>query len=258
MKRNGFTLPELLIALVITSVLIASVIGFFVAQKRVLKQEEASASMDATLRIGLARISSKLREAGYGMPDDNNLSAWVPWVTGFIANPNIRNGTASAPDSIDIASCQNDATATITSDISKSSTTLSLTDTSLVNTAQRRLIFIGNREPAHVVWVGTDITVDTNPVEVNYQGVTRQYFSNTPICRVDVITFAVDVTNNWLTVDKNDGSGAVNLLDNVIDLQIDTVTAGRQYRVNLTVQSPNPDPGSPLTRSASTLVTRRN
>jgi type IV pilus assembly protein PilW len=64
-SQTGFTLVELLIALAIGSVLLASMVGFYLSQKRAYDLREQVAEMQQNVRSGLALLTREIRMAGY-------------------------------------------------------------------------------------------------------------------------------------------------------------------------------------------------
>lgn len=63
--QTGFTLVELLIALAISAVLLASMMGFYLGQKRAYDLREQVAEMHQNVRSGLALLTREIRMAGY-------------------------------------------------------------------------------------------------------------------------------------------------------------------------------------------------
>lgn len=260
-KQYGLSLVEILITLVIVSLVLGGASGFFISNKRLILQENLSSDVEANLRLAKSRIADSLRAAGYGVPDAN-LASWTPWVTGFSANPLVTDGTGTDPDTLSIANCSSQSVAVLTAAANASDTTLSVDDTSLLDTADRRLMLIDTSENAWVTNVtsSTSIDIDTDPATVGNQGLANAYPIGTPICRVDVLTFDIDTSNNYLRLNKNDGSGAQPLVDRIVDLQVESLSAGVQYRITLTARSDNKDPETNafVTRGITSVVTLKN
>jgi type IV pilus assembly protein PilW len=63
--QAGFTLVELLIALAISSVLLASMVGWYLGQKRTYDLREQVSEMQQNVRSGLALLTREIRMAGY-------------------------------------------------------------------------------------------------------------------------------------------------------------------------------------------------
>ena len=106
-----------------------------------------------------------------------------------------------------------------------------------------------------------EVPIDTNPTITGPQGVSRAYAVSTPICRVDVVTYSVDTTNNKLMRDDNQGAGAQSIMDGISNMKINAVTGGAttKYQITLTARSSLPDPTvlATTTRSLSSTATAR-
>ncbi|MGH7858233.1 MAG: prepilin-type N-terminal cleavage/methylation domain-containing protein [Candidatus Binatia bacterium] len=260
----GFSLTELLVAMLMMMLVMVAVVGAFTAQNRTHIQQAESVALEENLRMGVGTVADELRRAGYGLPPIF-LSAWVPWVSGFTTNPRIVQGSGSNPDSLSVASCTASAVATLSANVAKDATSLTLSSTSGLNTTNRRLIRIGATENAHVKSVsGSSVTIDTDPGRSSNQGLSRGYPAGTPICRVDVVTFdvATDASTGVpaLRLNRNQGAGTEPVVEGISDFQATTIESGRRYAITLTARSERNDPllGSFLTRQMSTGVTLKN
>src|SRR4030043_731514 len=65
-KKNGLTLIELLIALVLSSILIAALYRVFISQQRIYMVQDQVADMQQNVRIALGQMTKEIRMAGYG------------------------------------------------------------------------------------------------------------------------------------------------------------------------------------------------
>lgn len=259
-KEAGFTLIELFVASSLLLVVMAGISSFYIAHKSALIREELQRSVDINLKAGMAIITRELRNAGYCLPK-GNLSAWIPWVTGFVSNPTIIEGTGSDPDTISVARCTSQPVTTLSTS-SGTGTSLSLDGTTEVNNDQGRMLWIGTQEHAHVTKVEDErkVYIDTDPMTPYLQTVEMDHPAGTPVHRVDVWTYTVDTETNRLRVDRNDGRNPETLLTGIKDLQIETLSTGERYRVTLTAQSEkeNPRTGEFFERRMSGIVNVRN
>src|SRR5262249_6904097 len=117
-------------------------------------------------------------------------------------------------------------------------------------------------ENATITSVGdSTVVIDTSPTTAGNQGLARSYPSATPICRVDVSTYTIstDGSVNALTLNSNQGSGAISAADSITGLTVSLVSS-KQYSVTLTAQSETMDPVTRayLTRSLTSNVTLKN
>jgi type II secretory pathway pseudopilin PulG len=267
-KSAGVTLTELLVAILVMSLAMTGAIGFFISHKRVITEQDLSATLAANLRVAMEKLSYDLRGAGYWVP--STLTGWFPWVPGFIANPMITQGaggapatTAGGPDTLYVARCTPQPVALLSANAAVSDTSLTLNSTTALDATNRRFIFIGDSEPAQIQSVtGTTITIDTNPATAGNQGLAKAYVTGAPICRVDVVTWSVDTTKSTLNRNDNQGGGAQPVVDGITNLQIIAI-AGEiktRYQVELTGRSAGSDPltGSPMERKLTSSVSLKN
>ena len=264
-KNSGFSLIEIFISLAIYGTVVSGVVSYLSTNKRVNRQVDIDATMEANLRIGMDRVVGSIRNAGYGIPD-SGLDLWLPWIPPGFTNQAIvitDGNTASDPDIISVASCTSKPVMTLTTAASPGDTPLIVDDTSLVNTGEKLLISIDESEFAHIynvnattktLLIDTDVTTHHT---VSAEGVTKGYFVGAEICRVDVTTF--DIDSNKLRRDKNHGAGPERLVDEIVDMQIETITPDLQYKVTLTARSDRKgSDGVFPSRSLTTFVTLKN
>jgi prepilin-type N-terminal cleavage/methylation domain-containing protein len=267
-RVRGFTLLELLVSMVATSIMMAGLIQFFLIQGRTHAREEQRLGMDENLRVAAAMITDSLRNARYAAP--TNVSTWITWVSGMNANPKLtQGGSSSIPDAISVAGCFKEPVASLSAPyvVGVTGTTLSVTPTGTLSndldTGSKSLIRIGEGTTAEFATVtgasGSTINISaalSNP----HWGSTSSGGAN--ICRVDVITYSVatDSTTGVPRLMRNDnqGAGAQPVAEGISNMKI-TVT-GRQYTITLSGRSELRDPisGSWLTRNLQTTVSRRN
>jgi prepilin-type N-terminal cleavage/methylation domain-containing protein len=80
-KNKGVTLIELLIALVMSSILIAAIYSVFISQQKSYVVQEQVVDMQQNVRISISRMMSEIRMAGFGNVDA--LLERVDGVNGF-------------------------------------------------------------------------------------------------------------------------------------------------------------------------------
>jgi type II secretory pathway pseudopilin PulG len=265
--QRGFSVLGLLVALGLTALLAAAAMRMLSTQTEVHVQQDLAMQLEQNLRVGLDRIGDTMRSAGAAVPK-SNLSTWIPWVSGFTANPLVR----SSPTRIDVASCTDLPVVTLSAAAAANATTLTLasdvpgkTIAQLLDTGSRRLITINDAEFAHVVGVGDgSVSIDTNPALSGQQGLSRRYPAGTTICRVDVTSFALTMNSSLgryqLTRDLNQGAGAETLADSITAMQVTTLVAGREFVVQLTGRSErvNPMSDTSLERVLDSRIRLRN
>jgi type IV pilus assembly protein PilW len=85
--QNGFTIIEVMIAMVISSVLITAVYQTFHSQQRSYTMQNEAAAMEQNLRGSLYLLTKELRSAGYNPQHENNDN--FRFVTSFPAPNNL-------------------------------------------------------------------------------------------------------------------------------------------------------------------------
>jgi prepilin-type N-terminal cleavage/methylation domain-containing protein len=240
-RLSGFSLTELMVALVVTSLAMVSVISFHVGNKVRASSEELKIEVQQNLRLALDRVLSSLRNSNYGIPT-GGITPWINWVGGFNANPLV---TAGPPPTISVASCGLQPTTTLANSVPVGSTSLVLGSAAEFNATTKRMLYIDDFESAIVRAVGSNtITIDTDPMTAGNQGTVRAYPAGTTICRVDVTTYSINSARRTLRMDLNQGAGPVELADGITDMSVVVATGGAQlqYTVTLTGQSSKKDP----------------
>ncbi len=237
-KNTGFTLIELLVSITVMSVIMAAMVSTFVTESRTSGQQERLVQMEANLRAATLIVGESIRNAGFGVPN-GNLAQWITTVPGFTNFP-VRI-TGASPTTLDVASCTSQPVAWLTAAPLAGATVLTVNPTAPFQT--NNLIWIGFSQFARVTGVGGTLTIDTNPVSAGNQGLNRPFPQNTPLCRVDVSTFTVD-TANQLWVNRYANGGLQLLAEDISNLQVTTITAGRRYQLAITGQTTNINTGA--------------
>jgi prepilin-type N-terminal cleavage/methylation domain-containing protein len=255
-SSRGFTLVEILVALVITSILATAIYSFFIGQHHAYTVQDQVIEMEQNARAAMDMIRRDLRMAGYhAMGDDliNHLSDFVP--SSFIptspvtvnldANPKISEGSGTDPDVITFLSVLptgNNPT-DLSSDVSSGSTQLTLT----LNTTQTDdqynvgdMIHIGTTSEYATIKAisGSTLTIDTNPADTGgNQGVAENYAAGTPIGEIYAVSYAVFNDDNDPSYNKHDpghpvlkrnanGGGFQPVAENITDMQLRHLGSG--------------------------------
>ena len=77
--RAGFTIFEVLAALLLLSVAMVGVVLAFANYSRRYAQQDLRMTLDQNLRQGMDMMGDTLRTAGYGVPGAS-LANWITWV----------------------------------------------------------------------------------------------------------------------------------------------------------------------------------
>lgn len=260
-RERAFALPELLAALLISSVLLVGVMDTLRTQHRIRLSQDVAVATDQSLRVASNVIADALRTAGYGVPRIA-LTSWVPWVSGFNTNPKITTG---ATDVLRVAGVLRAPVTQLTAPAIQGATVLTVATlpAGTLDTNRKRLILIGGTQHAHVkAATAVSLTIDTNPLVSGNQGLPRAFPLNTTIRRIDVQTFdiATDANGPFLRRDENHGSGPQGIVEGIEDLGVQTIVAGREYDLTLSARSDRLDPitNAYLFRAFRTRVRMRN
>lgn len=263
-NRHGFTLVEILVALVISSLLATAIYSFFIGQHHAYTVQDQVIEMEQNARAAMDMIRKELRMAGYhAMGDDliNNLSDFVP--SSFIptvpitvnldANPKISDGSGTEPDVITFLSVvptSNNPT-TLSTAVSAGSNQITLALTATQTGDQYNvgdMIHIGSTSEYATVSAisGNTLTIDTNPGDAgSNQGLAQGYAAGTPIGEIYVVSYAVFNEDNDPSFARHNpghpvlkrkvnGAGFMPVAENITDMQLLHLGSGE---IQLTLSS---------------------
>lgn len=265
-KESGFTLVELLISMTIGLIILTALSSTFLMQRKIYDVQEQIVEMVQTARAAIDMMTREIRMAGYGAPT-SDLSTWIDWVPSptptINANPTIEEG-GSAPDIIHIVGCFNSSLASLSASASSGTTLLTLqnaTEAGEFNTDKKKLISIDGLENAIITDISdSTLTIDTDPIADDNQGLSRDYGVDTPIYLVKVIGYSIVEENNTpiLKRNENTGGGRQPLAENIEDLQISQ--SGNSINVSLTARTSkfDSDYGGYRTHTLTSFITPRN
>ncbi len=254
-QEEGFTLVEILIAMLIFAIVSSGVLAFFLTIKRTAEAEDISSNLTANLRIANQRIVTSIRNAGYGLPKTNQAN-WIPWLAGYTGGSVvITEGAGSDPDTVTLIGCTLSEITSISTATVADTAILPVNSTSGFNTASKRTLMIDDAVHAQVVFVGTDqLTIDSDPVTSGTQTLAKPYPAGTPICRVDVVSYTVDTQTLTLQRDLHDGNGYRVVVNEISDLQVATEIPGERYSITLTALSQRRNPITGMFPTTSTKI----
>lgn len=266
--NRGFTAIEILVSMVLVGLILAGVLRMFSSHSGIFAQQAVTVDVEQNLRAAMELLTEQMALSGGYLAATADVSRWVPWVPGFTANPTI----AGTPTKVSIMTMTPAPVAYVnkreTSKQTKIELRSAIAGTSLsdvIDTNTKRLIVFGDEQAAIVrSATATEVTIDTDPVAAGNQGLLRSYPQDTPVFRVDVSTYSIELDpvsrRPQLRVNYNQGGGSVPVAEGISAMQIEALTAGRTYRVTLTGTSDIPDPrtGTPVSRTRSSTVAIRN
>lgn len=216
-KNKGITLIELLVALVISTLLIAGLYRTLIGQQKTYVVQEQVVDMQQNVRAAINRMMTEIRMAGFG-----NVSMVLP-VT-FGAKPpftNVLNLDNPAAGALTII-CATGGTATLTvagSGGQNQVTVSTLTDDKgnpLFDTGNRKYVSIGGLES----YIITSIDNGTKTITLN-ASLIYNHPIGTPVFTIKALSYQVAVVDGIPTLlrDENLGDGALPQADGIQNLQ---------------------------------------
>jgi prepilin-type N-terminal cleavage/methylation domain-containing protein len=258
----GFTVIEMLVALLIGAVVVGGTLKTLGSQSRAHDQQKMLLAMEQNLRVATDVLGDEIQFTNVGVPRFS-VDTWIPWVPGFTSNPTL----TTSPRTFSVASATTYPVARLKSRVAQNDTVLQVVSAvegktvgELLNTNQKRLISIDGEVFAHVMNVGANsLTINTQPGSKKNVGMPLSYPETTPIYRVDVRTYSVETNpatgSLALMISHNDGSPKWAIAEGISMLTVAPVGGEPvSYRLTMTASAERPDPltGLPLTRTMST------
>jgi type IV pilus assembly protein PilW len=263
---SGFTLIEILVALLITSILTVAIYSFFVGQHHAYTVQDQVIEMEQNARAAMDMIRRDLRMAGYhAMGDDliNNLSDFVnvsfiptsPVTVNLDANPKISEGSGTDPDMITFLSVlpttNNPTILKEKADIGDTYIIVDLTkskgedqykvgDMLHLGTCSdyARIDNIEFVDLPLETYQYTKLSIDTNPTDSSTNsGLSRSYEAGVAVGEIYVVSYAVFNDDNDSSYDKHDpghpvlkrkanGGGFQPVAENITDMQLQHLGSG--------------------------------
>jgi|GEM_PF-1106360 len=260
--QRGLTLPELLMALVTSGILLGAMVSSFISQQKTYAMQEQASEMTLSARAALDMIIRDIRTTGYGVPT-SGLEQWIDWVYDgegtliqFTEPIHIMQQENEA-DTLMLVGCFDAPIARLQADADVGDDRLYLRydrRTTAFNPTQRKIFYLGRNENGIVTDTPSQsrrrssIGIDTDPETPGNQGVDWHYSGGEDILELlKVVTYAIKIDHvNYeaptpiLTRDENMGGGAQPVAEHVEDLRI--TRNGDTLTVALTVRTATPAP----------------
>ncbi len=248
-KEKGITLIELLVALGISSLLLAGIYRTFINQQKTFVVQEQVADMQQNMRAAIDHMMKEIRMAGFG-----NLSKVMPVTIGITTYNNVVNWNTPTAGALTILSATG-GIATLTASASEGQnqiTVSTLTDASgnsLFDTGNKKYISVGGLES----YVITSIDNGTKTITLN-GSLAYNHPLETPVFNIRALSYQVASVNGIPTLlrDENMGDGALPQADGIDNLQFTYLDAAgnptanppdiRIIRVTLTARAERQDP----------------
>jgi prepilin-type N-terminal cleavage/methylation domain-containing protein len=201
-KKNGLTLIELLIALVLSSILIAVLYQIFVSQQKTYTVQDQVADMQQNIRVAIDQMTREIRMAGYG----GDMLAIFGNINGFT------NIITPADNSITILFA--DQVGVLKQNATKDTNQLKVTNASIFNTDKKKYLCLNGLNHYLIQSVITDtITLTTS--------LTEDHLINEPVYIIKAITYSLGLSGGKTVLRRNEntGGGAQPLAENMESLQ---------------------------------------
>ena len=234
-NQNGVTLIELLVALVISTILIAGIYRTFIGQQKSFTTQQQVVDVQQNIRFAISNMMREIKMAGFG-----NISNVLPATINGTTYTNTVNPNTPAANAITFLSAVNvGSMLTVAGGVSQNQIVVS----SLTGFGVNGNISIGGVESNIITAVntGTRTLTLTNPLGY-------QHLVGTPVFTISAINY--QVVGDVLM--RDDGGGAQPVADGIETLQfqyrdgdeIDTATPAniRIIRVSLTAKTNVQDP----------------
>jgi prepilin-type N-terminal cleavage/methylation domain-containing protein len=201
-KKNGLTLIELLIALVLSSILIAALFQIFIRQQKTYTVQDQVADMQQNIRVAIDHMTREIRMAGYG----GNILAIFGNINGFtsIITPANNSITLLLADQVGV----------LKQSATKGMNQLKVTNASIFNTDKKKYLCLNGLNNYLIQNVLTDtITLTTSLIE--------DHLINEPVYIIKAITYSLGLSGGKTVLRRNEntGGGAQPLAENMENLQ---------------------------------------
>jgi len=234
-KKKGLTLIELLIALVLSSILIAALYRVFISQQRIFMVQDQVADMQQNVRIAIGQMAKEIRMAGYG----GNILDIFNNINGF------SNIVTPANNSITILLA--DQVGVLKQNAMKGNHQLKVTNSSIFNTDKKKYLCLNGLNNYLVQSITADTIAMSTPL-------TEDHIIKEPVYLVKAITYNLGQSGSKTVLRRNEntGGGAQPLAENMESLQLTYFDANgnittspqdiRMIRVMVTVKTNSSDP----------------
>jgi type IV pilus assembly protein PilW len=240
---KGVTLIELLIALVMSSLLIAGLYRVFIGQQKIYTVQEQVVDVQQNVRVAINRMMSEIRMAGFG--DIENVLDLVGGVNGF------NQVITPAPNKITIVGGfkqirRDNGSPILISSVSGNTIKLNYATDEFDGSAHR-FISIGGIESSTVLERDRRVLTLGSNLKFNHP-------EGTPIFKIQAITYQTGLSNDIPALKRNENTrgGAQPLADNIENIQFEYFDAQgkptanppniRMVKVTVTAKTKMSDP----------------
>ena len=217
-KKKGLTLIELLIALVLSSILIAALYRGFISQQKTYTVQDQVADMQQNLRIAISQMTREIRMAGYG----GDILSMFANINGFtdLITPADNSITIILADEVGV----------LKENAAKGASQLKVTNARIFNNDKKKYLCLNGLNNYLVQSVTSDTIVLTTPLAEGHP-------INQPLYLVKAITYSLGLSGGKTALRRNEntGGGGQPLAENIESLQF------TYFDINGNVTANSPD-----------------
>ena len=228
-KSKGFSLIELLVGLVISSMVMAGLYRSVINQQKAYAIQDEVTDMQQNLRNAIDRLTREIRMAGYGVD---------PSLTGFGNNVNSFN-TIVTQGSSSVTILKAVAVGNLTSPAATGTNQLQL-NVNVFNTGQKRYLYLNGRNSNNYLVQ----SVNGNQVTLT-SSLSEGHLAGEPVYLVQAITFRISPNTTDLVMNGNTGDGDQIIAENIEGLQFGYSLSGTTVQMvsfTITGRTKNRDP----------------
>jgi type IV pilus assembly protein PilW len=201
-KRNGVTLIELLIALVLSSILTAALYRAFIGQQKTYTVQDQVTDMQQNARTAMGQMTKEIRMAGYG----GDMFSIFGNINGFIDIVTPANNT--------ITVILADQVGVLKQNTAKGANQLKVTNARIFNADKKRYLCLNGLNNYLVQSVTEDTILLTAPLAEGHP-------INQPVYLVKAVSYYLGLSGakTVLRRNENTGGGGQPLADNIESLE---------------------------------------
>ena len=215
LKKNGLTLIELLIALVVSTILTAVLYRVFIIHQKIYTVQDQVADMQQNVRIAMGQMTREIRMAGYG----GNILAIFGSINGFT------NIITPASDAITVIFA--DEVGELKQNASKGAQQLKVTNASIFNTDKKKYLCLNGLNNYVIHSVATDTITLTAPLAEDHP-------IHQPVYLVKAVSYYIGLSGgkSALRRNENTGGGGQPLAENIENLELSYADAKGEATAN--------------------------
>jgi prepilin-type N-terminal cleavage/methylation domain-containing protein len=234
----GFTLIEIMFALVVSSILFVSIYNVYSSQNKTYTVQEQVSDMQQNGRVASDILSRHIRMAEFGQPTWTTING-ASGIT--FRGIKVTDGGTGNPDTIEIVGCIDEPPVTLSSAANPGDTSIQLqssTEAGRFNNADKCDIFIGERENAKITSIsGINVNIDTDPFATGNQGLDNDYPIGTNVYMVKRVTYSISNTD-LVRTESPTGTSSLSFPSGQIAINIeDFQVAYTKPMVTLTIKA---------------------